>query len=111
MPKKPCLPPNFPAMFAVQWTQEAEEDLDNILLYYLENAGELVAESIFGRIHAQVGSLQMFPERCRIGRVPGTKEYVISRLPYIAVVKIEPGTVWVLNVIHTARKFPAGKPL
>lgn len=93
-------------MFSVLWTQEAQKDLDNILLYYLEHAGSHVAEAIYGRLHAQIGTLKMFPERCRIGLVPGTKEYVISRLPYIAVVKIDANTVYVVNLIHTARKYP-----
>lgn len=93
-------------MFSVQWTQEAEVDLTNVLLYYFEHAGSHVAEAIYWRIHEQVGSLKMFPDRCRIGRVPGTKEYVISRLPYIAVIKIDKTTVYVVNLIHTARKYP-----
>jgi plasmid stabilization system protein ParE len=33
-------------MFKVRWTAEAEEDFEHIVLYYLENAGLQVAESI-----------------------------------------------------------------
>lgn len=95
-------------MFNVRWTDEAESDLENILTYYLEHAGSRVAEAVYTRIKAHVGSLKMFPERCRPGRVPGTKEYVISRLPYIAVVDIGAETVFILNIIHTARKYPPG---
>lgn len=97
-------------MFNVRWTDEAERDLENILAYYLENADLRVAEAIYTRIKAHVGSLKMFPERCRPGRVPGTKEYVISRLPYIAVVDISADTVFILNVMHTARKYPPDNP-
>jgi plasmid stabilization system protein ParE len=93
-------------MFKVRWTAEAEEDLEHIIFYYLENAGLRVAESIYAKIKEQVGSLRLFPERCRPGRVTGTREYVISRLPYIAIVDIDVDTVWILNVIHTARKYP-----
>ncbi len=93
-------------MFNVRWTDEAELDLENILSYYLEHTGSHVAEAIYLRIKTQVGSLKMFPERCRSGRVPGTHEYVISRLPYIAVVDISTDTVSILNIIHTARKYP-----
>ncbi len=94
------------AMFKVAWTPEADQDLEDILTYYLEVAGLRVANVIYERIKTQVGSLKMFPQRCRPGRVPDTKEYVLHRLPYIAVVHIGENTVSVLNVVHTARKYP-----
>lgn len=97
----------FLRMFKIEWTDEAEQDLENILTYYLEEAGHRVASAIFARIKEQVGSLKLFPQRCRLGRVPGTKEYVLHRLPYIAVVHIGDETVSVLSLIHTARKYPA----
>lgn len=93
-------------MFQVQWTDEAEADLEHILTYYLNEAGERVASAVYDRLREQIGRLQYFPERCRIGRVAGTKEYVLSRLPYVAIVQIEERTVYVLNLIHTAKKFP-----
>lgn len=93
-------------MFKVEWTDGAEQDLENILTYYLEEAGPRVASAIFLRIKEQVGSLKLFPLRCRPGRVSGTKEYVLHRLPYIAVVHIGDETVSVLSLIHTARKYP-----
>ena len=93
-------------MFKVYWTQEAEQDLENILSYYLEQAGLRIAESVYGRIKEQVGSLKNFPERSRPGRVLGTREYVISRLPYLAIIDIDADTVSVLGVMHTARKYP-----
>lgn len=95
-------------MFQVLWTDEAEVDLENILAFYFNEAGERVAKAVHERMHAQIGKLWLFPERCRTGRIAGTKEYVLSHLPYVAVVQIEGQTVYVLNVIHTARKFPIG---
>ena len=93
-------------MFHVQWTDEAEIDLENILTCHFDGAGARVARVVHDRMREQIETLRHFPERCRIGRVAGTKEYVLSRLPYVAVVQIEGQTVYVLNVIHTARKFP-----
>ena len=95
-------------MYQVQWTDEAESDLENILTYYLDEAGERIARAVYDRLREQIGTLRYFPERCRIGRVAGTKEYVLSRLPYVAIVQIEERTVYILNVIHTAKKFPFG---
>lgn len=93
-------------MFQVEWTREAEQDLENILTYYLSEAGLRVASAIFARIKDQVGALKLFPQRCRPGRVADTREYVLHRLPYIAVVHVGEDTVFVLNIIHTARKYP-----
>ena len=93
-------------MFKINWTEEAEQDLENILLYYLEQAGLRVAEAVYNRIRDQVGQLASFPESTRVGRVQGTRECVISRLPYIAVIDVGHDTVTVLSVVHTARKYP-----
>ncbi|OYY94704.1 MAG: hypothetical protein B7Y41_03780 [Hydrogenophilales bacterium 28-61-23] len=93
-------------MFKINWTEEAEQDLENILLYYLEQAGLRVAEAVYNRIRDQFGQLDSFPESTRVGRVQGTRECVISRLPYIAVIDVGHDTVTVLSVVHTARKYP-----
>lgn len=95
-------------MLKVEWTDGAEQDLEIILTYYLEEAGDLVASAIFVRIKEQIGSLKLFPHRCRPGRVADTREYVLHRLPFIAEVHIGEDAVSVLNVIHTARKYPPG---
>jgi plasmid stabilization system protein ParE len=93
-------------MFQIYWTEEAEQDLEFILTYYLENASIRVVESVYTRIKEQVENLNNFPEITRPGKVIGTREYVFKRLPYIAIVKIDNDTVVVLNIIHSARKYP-----
>jgi toxin ParE1/3/4 len=93
-------------MHRVVWTREAEADLGHILAYYDDQAGPSVAESVFLRIRDELASLRQFPERCRPGRVAGTRELVIRRLPYIAVIHVAKAQVTVLAVVHTARKFP-----
>ena len=93
-------------MFQINWTEEAEQDLEDILLYYLDQACLRVAEAVYKRIRDQVGQLEIFPQSTRVGRVQGTRECVISRLPYIAVIDVGHDTVTVLSVMHTARKYP-----
>ncbi|MCC4117940.1 type II toxin-antitoxin system RelE/ParE family toxin [Aromatoleum toluclasticum] len=61
-------------MFKVEWTDEAERDLEDILFYYLEQVGHGGAESVYARIREQVGSLETYPERSRPGRVPGPRD-------------------------------------
>ena len=94
-------------MFRIHWTEEDEKDFASILSYYLENASFRVAELVYARIKEQVETLKTFPERTRIGRVSGTREHVFHKLPYIAIVNIDNDTVSILNIVHSARKYPS----
>ena len=42
----------------------------------------------------------------REGRVTGTRELVIRGTPFIVGYRIEKKEVWILAVMHTARKWP-----
>lgn len=89
------------------WTDEALGDLEEIFAYYYREAGPKTAEAVQGRIVAEIEALRTFPERIRKSeRIPGTRELVVRRLPYIVFVKVVSAGVVVLNVVHTARRFP-----
>lgn len=89
-------------------TDEALDDLAEILAYYYAEASPRTAELVERRITVQVEGLPPFPERIRKSdRIPGAREFVVNRLPYIVFVKLTPDAIIVLNVVHTARKFPA----
>ena len=89
------------------WTDEALDDLAHILFYYYEHAGPVTAEAVETRIVSQIEALQAFPERIRKSeRVADARELVINRLPYIAFIRVISNGLLVLNVVHTARKFP-----
>lgn len=91
----------------IVWTRPALDDLEEILAYYLSEAGPATAEAVSGRLISQIESLAGFPERIRGSeRIPGARELVIRRLPYSAFVKIRSDAVVILNVVHTTRKFP-----
>jgi len=92
----------------ILWTEEALDDLAEIVAYYYAEASPRTAESVERRIVEQIEGLPPFPERIRKSdRVPGTRELVVNRLPYIVFVKLTQDTIIVLNVVHTSRKFPA----
>jgi plasmid stabilization system protein ParE len=42
--------------------------------------------------------------RGRLGREPGTRELVVTRLPYVVVYAVRDDTVWIVRVLHTARE-------
>ena len=92
----------------ILWTDEALDDLAEIAAYYYAEASPRTAESVERRIVEQIEGLPPFPERIRKSdRIPGARELVVNRLPYIVFVKLLEDAVVVLNVVHTARKFPA----
>lgn len=91
----------------VRWTDAALDDLAAIVAYYLEVASPWVAQTAQERILAAVQDLRNFPERIRPSeRVPGARELVVPKLPYIVFVKVDELSLVVLNVVHTARRFP-----
>lgn len=91
----------------ILWTDEALDDLAEIVAYYRAEASPRTAESVERRIVEQVEGLPPFPERIRKSdRIPETRELVVNRLPYIVFVKLLSDAIIVLNVVHTARKFP-----
>ena len=62
-----------------------------------------VERSIIGEIEA----LPPYPERIRKSdRIPGTRELVVRKLPYVIFVQVHNDTIVVLNVAHTKRMFP-----
>jgi plasmid stabilization system protein ParE len=42
----------------------------------------------------------------RPGRIPGTRELVISRTPYIAIYVVEGGVVRIVALHHSAQEWP-----
>ena len=66
-----------------------------------------MAEAVERRIVGEIESLPPFPERVRVSdRVPGTRELVVNKLPYVVFVQLRDEAVIVLNVVHTKRQFP-----
>ena len=91
----------------ITWTIEALDDLENILAYYYEQSWQVTAEAVEARIALVIEKLRDFPERIRASdRIPGARELVIHRLPYIAFVCVTVDEIQVLNIVHSMRKFP-----
>ncbi|MGV0997732.1 MAG: type II toxin-antitoxin system RelE/ParE family toxin [Fluviibacter sp.] len=92
----------------ILWTVEALDDLEEILAYYYLEASPRTAAAVERRIIAEIEALPPFAERVRESeRVPGARELVINKLPYLVFVQIKEDSIIVLNVVHTKRRFPA----
>jgi toxin ParE1/3/4 len=59
--------------------------------------------------HIRESIEQLLPDNPRIGRagrVPGTRELVIPRSPYIVPYRLQRTTIQILRVYHAARRWP-----
>jgi toxin ParE1/3/4 len=91
----------------ILWTDDALSDLEEILAYYYEKASPRVAKAVKTRIVGAIESLPPYPERIRESeRIPGVRELVVNKLPYVMFIQVRDDTLVVLNVVHTKRQFP-----
>jgi toxin ParE1/3/4 len=95
----------------IRWTDPAQTDFLEIL-GYIARDNPPTAERVGQRLLSAVEVLAEQPRLGRPGRVHGTRELVIPRLPYIAIYRIiettpsTAGQIEILRVIHGARRWP-----
>lgn len=89
----------------IRLTSFAAEDLEAIEAYIAEENPDAAARTVM-RVLESINDLLEFPNIGRPGRVPGTRELVVGKTPFIAVYKVKSNVLWVLRVIHGARRWP-----
>jgi toxin ParE1/3/4 len=88
------------------WSPQAIADLA-ALRAYIEQDNPTAAQRIALRIiHNVENLLPNSPEMGRPGRVPGTRELVIPRTPFIVPYRLVGNTIQILRVFHGARRWP-----
>jgi plasmid stabilization system protein ParE len=78
----------------IEWTEQATRQLDQ------------AAARITMQIVTSVQQLATFPMSGRSGRVPSTRELVISNTPFIAAYAIDHERIVILAVYHGAQQWP-----
>jgi toxin ParE1/3/4 len=89
----------------VKWTRTALVNLNHAIDYIASDnsqAGKEVAQ----RIWDIARKLADQPGMGRPGRVPGTRELVVSGLPYILPYVEKNGIIYILRVLHPSMKWP-----
>ena len=91
----------------IRWSDRPAADLDAILSYFQETNPSAVRHT-HDALLSQIGSLSTLPGLGRPGRVAGSRQLVIARLPYVVAYTVEPGedTVVILRILHGARRWP-----
>jgi len=86
------------------WTRLALVDLDHAY-HYIAATNPNAANDIIDRIEQSLKSLKQFPQMGRPGKVPGTKELVIPKTPFILPYRITEKTIEILAVIHGSQQW------
>lgn len=88
-----------------RWTEKAASDLERIADYLFEHVPEK-AEEIIHVLYSVPDSLLSFPFRGRPGRKSGTRELVLTPLPYVVIYRITGDVVQLLRILHGAQHWP-----
>ena len=90
----------------LRWTKLAERDLDQIAAYIGQDSPAAAARVILELIDQVESLLINHPGIGRPGRVIGTRELIISGLPYIVPYRVRDRDIEILRVLHTSRRWP-----
>ena len=88
----------------IRWTRPAADALSAIQ-EYIARENPRAAFEVVQHIRVAVDQLRDHPQIGRPGRVRGTYELVIHRMPYVVPYRIKSDEVQVLSVFHTSRKW------
>jgi len=89
----------------IRWTLAAAADLEHIKDYLTEHYPHLAHSTVL-ELYETIRSLKSSPHRGRIGRESGTRELVLTRLPYIVAYRVREQDIEVLHIYHTAQWRP-----
>ena len=90
----------------IKWTEQATRQLDQAHDYITLSNNKDAAARITIQIVNGVQQLAAFPMSGRVGRVPGTRELVISNTPFIAAYAVDRADIVVLAIYHGAQHWP-----
>ena len=89
----------------IVWSRAALLDVDEIG-DFLAAIDPVVERRTLARIRERASSLATYPGLGRPGRVPGTRELVVSGTSFVLVYRECRGHVEIANVLHGARRWP-----
>lgn len=90
----------------IEWTTLAQADLLHIH-DYISRDNPKAAVAVIAAIRTIVRTqLATAPFSGRAGRVAGTRELVIPRLPYLIAYRVTDASVQVLRILHGAQPWP-----
>jgi len=77
---------------------------------YIAQDNPAAAKEFFRYLLSSTERLTEFPQTGRAGRVPGTRELVLVKYPFIVPYRIEGSEIQILHVLHSSRNWPTALP-
>jgi toxin ParE1/3/4 len=90
----------------IVWSPQAVADLAALRAYIAEDNKAAAQRTVLRIIRAVEELLADNPDMRRPGRVPGTRELVVPRTPYMVPYRLRDKHIQVLRVYHGARRWP-----
>jgi toxin ParE1/3/4 len=91
------------------WARRARRDR-NAIIAYIADQNPAAARRVAASIDAQLETLLHFPRLGYAGRVRGTRELVIVKLPYIVVYVLRDEVIQILHVWDGRSDLPPKRP-
>jgi plasmid stabilization system protein ParE len=91
----------------IRWLRKALPNLDDEATYIAAD-DPTAARQVVERVLDAVSMLAEQPGLGRPGRVPGTRELVVTKTRYVVPYRVRGETVEILRVFHTSRRLPNG---
>jgi toxin ParE1/3/4 len=88
----------------IRSTRASANDLQNIS-DYLHLQHPQFARPTVRRLYAEIRQLSRFPSRGRPGREPGTRELVLTGLPYVVIFRSTVQVVEILRIYHGSQNW------
>ena len=89
----------------LRWTEEAATDLERIADYLFVHAPDR-AEKLVRTVYEAPATLLTFPQRGRPGGKDGTRELVLTPLPYLLVYAVRDEVIFIVRILHGAQEWP-----
>jgi len=90
----------------IRWTEPASRDLTQICDYLSTEDSRATARRVAILIYERIHTLVEFPELGRPGRKAGTRELIVTGLPYLAIYRLRGEAIEILHVLHRAQVWP-----
>ena len=89
----------------LRWPREAATDLERIADYLIQHAPDRAA-ALVRSVYDAPAALLEFPHRGRPGKKEGTRELVLTPLPYLVVYAVRRNVIFVVRILHGAQQWP-----
>ena len=89
----------------LRWTRLAARHLESAFEYVAQD-NAAAAGAVVDRILSAIEALERHRQMGRSGRVPRTRELVITGTPFVVAYRVRQDRIEILAVLHGARRWP-----